>query len=278
MASPSRPFRPQPSGPASTACDNRSDAPFLPHDGDRLCEQPSPPRDRVREDHRGRDRALQAAARGRDLVRDGQRRALAERVSPRPGGGSRSARVLRPDGGGVQVRLGSARRVVRRFHPNDPAAPSRRRAGAHSAYHARLATCTRAPTRAGTASAAKRSSRRRISSTAGVRCTAWSSGSPRRTISSGCRRIATSSSQHFAAHPEFLEPDVRRNEILRLLESGLEDISISRAGQHWGIPVPDDPDSVVYVWFDALINYASAVGLRHRSANASSAGGRPTST
>ena len=66
---------------------------------------------------------------------------------------------------------------------------------------------------------------------------------------------------HFAAHPEFLEPDVRRNEILRLLEAGLEDISISRAGQAWGIPLPDDPESVVYVWFDALINYASAVGF-----------------
>ena len=66
---------------------------------------------------------------------------------------------------------------------------------------------------------------------------------------------------HFAAHPEFLEPDVRRNEILRLVESGLEDISVSRAGQAWGIPMPFDPSSVVYVWFDALINYASAVGL-----------------
>ncbi len=66
--------------------------------------------------------------------------------------------------------------------------------------------------------------------------------------------------QHFDAHPEFLVPDVRRNEILRLLESGLEDISISRAGQHWGIPLPHDPASVVYVWADALINYASAVG------------------
>ncbi|HUF23506.1 MAG TPA: methionine--tRNA ligase [Vicinamibacterales bacterium] len=66
---------------------------------------------------------------------------------------------------------------------------------------------------------------------------------------------------HFEAHPEFLEPDVRRNEILRLLESGLEDISVSRAGQSWGIPVPWDEGSVVYVWFDALINYASAVGL-----------------
>src|SRR5207237_6154877 len=67
--------------------------------------------------------------------------------------------------------------------------------------------------------------------------------------------------QHFSANPEFLEPDVRRNEILRLLEAGLEDISISRAGQAWGIPLPDDPNSVVYVWFDALINYAAAVGF-----------------
>ena len=67
--------------------------------------------------------------------------------------------------------------------------------------------------------------------------------------------------EHFAAHPEFLQPDMRRNEILRLIEGGLEDISVSRAGQSWGIPLPFDPGSVVYVWFDALINYASAVGL-----------------
>ena len=66
---------------------------------------------------------------------------------------------------------------------------------------------------------------------------------------------------HLAAHPEFLQPDIRRNEILRLIEGGLTDISVSRAGQSWGIPLPFDPDSVVYVWFDALINYASAVGL-----------------
>ena len=67
--------------------------------------------------------------------------------------------------------------------------------------------------------------------------------------------------EHFAAHPEFLRPDNRRNEILRLIESGLQDISVSRAGQSWGIPLPFDSGSVVYVWFDALINYASAVGL-----------------
>jgi len=65
----------------------------------------------------------------------------------------------------------------------------------------------------------------------------------------------------FRAQPDFLEPDVRRNEILKLLEAGLEDISISRAGQSWGIPLPNDPASVVYVWFDALINYAAAVGF-----------------
>ena len=65
---------------------------------------------------------------------------------------------------------------------------------------------------------------------------------------------------HFKRHPEFLEPEVRRNEILRLLEAGLEDISVSRAGQAWGIPLPLDPSSVVYVWFDALINYIAAVG------------------
>jgi methionyl-tRNA synthetase len=66
---------------------------------------------------------------------------------------------------------------------------------------------------------------------------------------------------HFEAHPEFLQPDIRRNEILSLIRSGLLDISVSRAGQSWGVPLPFDPGSVAYVWFDALVNYASAVGL-----------------
>ena len=66
--------------------------------------------------------------------------------------------------------------------------------------------------------------------------------------------------EHYAAHPGFLQPEVRRNEMLRLLERGLDDISVSRTGQSWGIPLPFDPSSVVYVWFDALINYIAAVG------------------
>jgi len=66
--------------------------------------------------------------------------------------------------------------------------------------------------------------------------------------------------RHFQTHPEFLQPESRRNEMLRLIEAGLEDISVSRAGQAWGIPLPFAPDNVVYVWFDALINYAAAIG------------------
>ncbi len=66
--------------------------------------------------------------------------------------------------------------------------------------------------------------------------------------------------EHYAAHPGFVRPEVRRNEMLRLLERGLDDISISRTGQRWGIPLPFDPSNVVYVWFDALTNYMAAVG------------------
>jgi methionyl-tRNA synthetase len=74
-------------------------------------------------------------------------------------------------------------------------------------------------------------------------------------------RYRTALLEHFERHPEFVQPDVRRNEMLRLLEGGLEDISVSRAGQSWGIPLVGDSTSVVYVWFDALINYLSAVGF-----------------
>lgn len=58
-----------------------------------------------------------------------------------------------------------------------------------------------------------------------------------------------------------VEPAIRRNEVLRLLEGGLQDISVSRLRQPWGIPFPGDPEQTVYVWFDALINYLSATGF-----------------
>jgi methionyl-tRNA synthetase len=65
---------------------------------------------------------------------------------------------------------------------------------------------------------------------------------------------------HILAHPDFIRPEIRKNEILNVIESGLEDVSVSRAGKKWGVPLPMAPDQVVYVWFDALINYISAIG------------------
>jgi methionyl-tRNA synthetase len=67
--------------------------------------------------------------------------------------------------------------------------------------------------------------------------------------------------EHIRAHPEFVRPESRRNEILRLLEGGLEDISASRSRIPWGIPFPGAEDHTVYVWFDALSNYITAVGF-----------------
>ena len=66
---------------------------------------------------------------------------------------------------------------------------------------------------------------------------------------------------HILANPGFIRPEIRKNEILNVIESGLADVSVSRAGKSWGVPLPIAPDQVVYVWFDALINYISALGF-----------------
>ena len=65
----------------------------------------------------------------------------------------------------------------------------------------------------------------------------------------------------YRARPDFCVPEARRNEVLGWLDRGLKDISISRRNLTWGIPFPDHPDHVVYVWFDALINYVTGVGF-----------------
>jgi len=67
--------------------------------------------------------------------------------------------------------------------------------------------------------------------------------------------------QHYKDHPEACEPASARNEVISFLESGVQDLSISRSSLDWGIPVPWDPQQVIYVWFDALLNYGTAVGL-----------------
>jgi methionyl-tRNA synthetase len=62
------------------------------------------------------------------------------------------------------------------------------------------------------------------------------------------------------ANPEFIRPEARRNEVISFVKSGLRDLSISRSTFTWGIPVPDDPKHVIYVWLDALANYITAIG------------------
>ncbi len=76
---------------------------------------------------------------------------------------------------------------------------------------------------------------------------------------------------HYKKNPGACQPESARNEVVAFLEGGVRDLSISRSTFDWGVPVPWDTDQVVYVWFDALLNYATAVGLTD---DANSEGGK----
>ncbi|MBT2185666.1 methionine--tRNA ligase [Sphingobium nicotianae] len=65
---------------------------------------------------------------------------------------------------------------------------------------------------------------------------------------------------HYAAHPDFIQPESRRNEVLRFVEAGLRDLSVSRSTFNWGVKVPGAPGHVMYVWVDALTNYLTGCG------------------
>lgn len=66
--------------------------------------------------------------------------------------------------------------------------------------------------------------------------------------------------KHIEENPEFIQPVSRRNEMIAFIKQGLQDLCVSRTSFTWGVPVPMDPKHVVYVWFDALTNYISAIG------------------
>jgi methionyl-tRNA synthetase len=66
--------------------------------------------------------------------------------------------------------------------------------------------------------------------------------------------------QLYNSQPDFIRPETRRNEVIAFVRSGLRDLSISRSTFSWGIPVPDDPKHVIYVWLDALANYITVLG------------------
>jgi methionyl-tRNA synthetase len=66
---------------------------------------------------------------------------------------------------------------------------------------------------------------------------------------------------HYRDHPEFIRPESRKNEVLRFVEGGLKDLSVSRTSFDWGVPVPGSPGHVMYVWVDALTTYLSGIGF-----------------
>jgi methionyl-tRNA synthetase len=67
--------------------------------------------------------------------------------------------------------------------------------------------------------------------------------------------------KYYAECPDFIRPETRRNEVVAFVRSGLRDLSVSRTSFKWGIPVPNDPQHVIYVWLDALANYMTAIGF-----------------
>ncbi|MBV8949462.1 MAG: methionine--tRNA ligase [Actinobacteria bacterium] len=68
---------------------------------------------------------------------------------------------------------------------------------------------------------------------------------------------------HYEAHPDAVQPETRRNEVVGFIKQGLRDFSMSRTSIDWGVPLPWDPKHVAYVWFDALFNYCTGVGYAH---------------
>ncbi|MDD4004936.1 MAG: methionine--tRNA ligase [Elusimicrobiaceae bacterium] len=74
---------------------------------------------------------------------------------------------------------------------------------------------------------------------------------------------------YFEGHPEFLLPKNRSQEIINFVKDGLQDVSVSRSKVAWGIPIRSDPSHTIYVWFEALLNYATAVGYGERLAHSS---------
>jgi len=72
---------------------------------------------------------------------------------------------------------------------------------------------------------------------------------------------------HIEANPDFIQPKSKRNEIISFIREGLRDLSVSRTSFSWGIPVPGNPKHVIYVWFDALTNYITALGYPDQTGN-----------
>ena len=177
--------------------------------------------------------------------------------------GLRHARVRRSDRGEVSRAVRAARTsrtTISSAPPSHATSARRRRSGAACGT---AATSTRPPTRAGTAPSTSSSCpRRSCSKAAAVRPAA--TPVERLSEESYFFRLSQFTEpllEHYRKHPEFITPEIRRNEMMAFVSAGLQDLSVSRTSFKWGIPVPDDPAHVMYVWFDALTNYLTAAGF-----------------
>ena len=176
--------------------------------------------------------------------------------------------------------VAAAEHLERRFHPDDGAAAFPGGAGAlapregarvHLQGHVRRLVLHR---RRGLRS--RHAARRRAS----VRpAAARSSGWTRRATSSSCRRFRIACATTTRSIRTSSRRRVAATRSSSFIEGGLQDLSVSRTSFKWGIPVPDDPAHVMYVWFDALTNYMTAVGFGSATPSTrarSNATGRPT--
>ena len=155
----------------------------------------------------------------------------------------------------------AAQRVQRLLHPDDATTGTRRssRSSSSGSYDARRHLRGRLR-RALLRRAARPSRPRPSSSTGSARSTTSSpSGSRRRTSSSGSRPTRSACSRSTTSGPTSCCPASATTRRGASSSGGLQDFSISRAGQPWGVPIPWDPDQVAYVWVDALVNYLSAL-------------------
>ena len=215
----------------------------------------------------------------RDAVPHGQRRALAERLQERGRAGARSAGVLRPDGAGVpttwrhlDVSFDDFIRTTEPRHKAGVTEIARRIHDAGDIYEGVYEGwyCVGCE--------AFKQEKDLVDGRCPLHPTTTPSGFREKNYFFRLSKYQRPLLEHFAAHPDFLQPEIRRNEILRLLEGGLEDISVSRAGQAWGIPLP----------FDAgqrrvrLVRRADQLRVggrpRRQTRRCSRSGGRPTCT
>ena len=255
-----------PMAPAYAARSRQPHRELLRHHPDLLRQRRAAPRPRVLDDRRRRARPPHAPARRGRVLPHRHRRA---RRAGRAGGRARGrhpAGARRPQRAAVRAADAERSRPRTTSSSAPPTASTWPRSRRSCSASTTTATSTRASTRAGTARAAptSRPSPSSARTTPARSTRSRSIASARRTGSFASRPSRSRSSASTPSGPTSSSPSSRRNEALSFITQGLQDVSLSRPKLSWGVPLPWDPEQVMYVWFDALLNYVTALSLRAR--------------